>query len=84
MENFTDREKEVLYLLLKGLNNKEISKKLFISNHTTKAHVASIYKKLGVTNRVQAAIKSMQMGIEQYFDIEEIIGDFQEKFFISK
>ena len=78
MENFTDREKEVLYLLLKGLNNKEISKKLFISNHTTKAHVASIYKKLGVTNRVQAAIKSMQMGIEQYFDIEEIIGDFQE------
>ena len=76
MENFTDREKEVLYLLLKGLNNKEISKKLFISNHTTKAHVASIYKKLGVTNRVQAAIKSMQMGIEQYFDIEEIIGDF--------
>ncbi len=76
MENFTDREKEVLYLLLKGLNNKEISKKLFISNHTTKAHVASIYKKLGVTNRVQAAIKSMQMGIEQYFDIEEIIEDF--------
>ena len=76
MENFKDREKEVLYLLLKGLNNKEISKKLFISNHTTKAHVASIYKKLGVTNRVQAAIKSMQMGIEQYFDIEEIIEDF--------
>ena len=76
MENFTDREKEVLYLLLKGLNNKEISKKLFISNHTTKAHVASIYKKLGVTNRVQAAIMSMQMGIEQYFDIEEIIEDF--------
>ena len=76
MENFTDREKEVLYLLLKGLNNKEISKELFISNHTTKAHVASIYKKLGVTNRVQAAIKSMQMRIEQYFDIEEIIEDF--------
>ena len=76
MENLKKKKKEVLYLLLKGLNNKEISKKLFISNHTTKAHVASIYKKLGVTNRVQAAIKSMQMGIEQYFDIEEIIEDF--------
>ena len=76
MEHFTDREKEVLYLLLKGLNNKEISKKLFISNHTTKAHVASIYKKLEVTNRVQAAIKSMQMGIKHSFDIEEIIEDF--------
>ena len=63
MENFTDREKEVLYLLLKGLNNKEISKKLFISNHTTKAHVASIYKKLGVTNRTSAAIKAKDNNI---------------------
>ena len=47
---FTEREREVLHLLLLGLNNKEISEKLFISNHTTKAHVASIYKKLGVLN----------------------------------
>lgn len=69
MENFTEREKEVLHLLLKGLNNKEISNKLFISNHTTKAHVASIYKKLNVSNRVQAAIKSIKLGI----NIDEIL-----------
>lgn len=42
-EIFTERELEVLHLLLLGLNNKEISDELFISNHTTKAHVASIY-----------------------------------------
>lgn len=74
MENFTEREKEVLFLLLKGLNNKEISKRLFISNHTTKAHVASIYKKLGVINRVQAAIKSMKLGADKIFDLSDILG----------
>ncbi len=57
MEKFTKREIEVLYLLLKGLSNVEISKKLCISNHTTKAHVASIFRKLNVSNRVQAAVK---------------------------
>ncbi len=74
MENFTEREREVLFLLLRGLTNKEISKKLFISNHTTKAHVASIYKKLGVSNRVQAAIKSMKLGAEKIFDLSDILG----------
>ena len=74
MENFTERERDVLFLLLKGLNNKEIPKKLFISNHTTKAHVASIYKKLGVSNRVQAAIKSMKLGAEKIFDLSDILG----------
>lgn len=71
MEIFTDREKEVLLLLLLGLNNREISKKLFISNHTTKAHVASIYKKLGVANRVQAAIKSVLLGADKYYNLKE-------------
>ena len=73
MENFTEREREVLFLLLRWLNYKEISKKLFISNHTTKAHVASIYKKLGVSNRVQAAIKSMKLGAENIFDLSDIL-----------
>ncbi len=71
MESFTEREREVLHLLLQGLNNKQISNKLFISNHTTKAHVASIYKKLGVSNRVQAAVRSMIIGAGDYFNIKE-------------
>ena len=73
MENFTEREREVLYWLLKGLNNKQISEKLFITNHTTKVHVASIYKKLGVSNRVQAAIKSIKLGIEKYYNIDDFL-----------
>ena len=75
MENFTEREREVLFLLVRGLNNKEISKTLFISNHTTKAHVASIYKKLGVSNRVQAAIKCMKLGAEEIFDLNDILDE---------
>ncbi len=73
MDIFTERERDVLHLLLLGLNNKEISDRLFISNHTTKAHVASIYKKLGVSNRVQAAVKSLKLGAGEYFDLEEIM-----------
>ena len=73
MENFTEREREVLFLLLMGFNNKEISKRLFISNHTTKAHVASIYKKLGVSNRVQAAIKCIKLGAGEYFNLKQIL-----------
>lgn len=73
MDIFTEREREVLFLLLLGLNNKEISEKLFISNHTTKAHVASIYKKLEVANRVQAAVKSLKLGAAEYFNLKEKI-----------
>ena len=57
MESFTKREIDVMYQLLLGYDNKEISKNLCISQHTTKAHLAAIYKKLGVTNRLQATIK---------------------------
>ena len=71
MNRFTEREKEVLFLLLKGLNNKEISDKLFVSKHTTKAHVASIFKKLQVANRVQAAVKCLKLGLDKNFDLDE-------------
>ena len=70
LKNFTEREIDVLHLLLLGLNNKEISEKLFISNHTTKVHVASIYKKLGVSNRVQAAVKSLILGADKIFNFK--------------
>ena len=57
----TKRELEVLELLIQGYNNSEISEKLMITNHTTKAHIASIYKKLEVSNRVQATVKYIKM-----------------------
>ena len=61
---FTKREQEVLELLVQGYNNSEISEALTITNHTTKAHIASIYKKLGVSNRVQATVKYLNITLK--------------------
>lgn len=66
----TDREKSVLFLLANGMKNEEISDRLHISVHTTKAHLEMIYEKLGVKNRVQAAIKAIVMG---EVDIKELV-----------
>lgn len=54
--NLTTREVEVLGLIAEGLLNKEIAKKLYISEKTVKNHVSSIFRKLNVTDRTQAAI----------------------------
>ena len=55
-EKLTLREKEILSLIVKGKNNPEIANELIVSLHTVKAHIESIYRKLKVHNRVQAAI----------------------------
>lgn len=59
----TDRELEVLALIVEGMNNLEISKKLFITLSTAKAHVHSILQKLYVTNRTQATIQAVKEGL---------------------
>ena len=61
---FTDRECEVLKLLLNGFNNEEICKTLNIETTTVKAHLSSIYRKLDVKNRAQAIVKCVKI----YFD----------------
>lgn len=53
----SNREYEVLKYVTKGLTNKEIAKEMSITYHTVKAHVASIIKKAGVKNRLDAAMK---------------------------
>jgi DNA-binding NarL/FixJ family response regulator len=50
------RESEVLGLLATGLANKQIARKLGISERTVKAHMTSIFQQLGVTDRTQAAL----------------------------
>lgn len=52
----TEREKEVLELIVQGKSNPQIAKELVLSIHTVKAHLESIFKKLGVHNKVQAAV----------------------------
>ena len=51
--HITNRELEIITLVLEGLNNNEISGKLFISNQTMKTHMKNIYRKMGVNNRIQ-------------------------------
>lgn len=58
--DLTERELEVLQLVVEGKSNPEIADKLCISIHTAKAHVGSILNKLSVNDRVQAAIKALK------------------------
>jgi DNA-binding NarL/FixJ family response regulator len=54
-ETLSDREREVLHLLAAGYQNPEIGRELFISPKTVMHHAASIYRKLGVRSRAEAA-----------------------------
>lgn len=54
MENLTEREIAVLKLIMLGYPNSQISKMIFISTHTVKAHIASIMRKLNAKNRTNA------------------------------
>lgn len=59
----TDREVEVLQYVMQGKTNKEIAQLLMITHHTVKAHVASIIRKVGVKNRLDAALVAARKGI---------------------
>ncbi|MFZ6756021.1 response regulator [Undibacterium sp. Ji50W] len=59
----TARQLEVLLLLRDGLVNKEIGRRLGLSDKTVKAHVASLFKELRVNNRVQAVSAARQAGL---------------------
>jgi two-component system, NarL family, response regulator YdfI len=61
--NLTDRELEVLQSVARGERSKEIAVQLGISERTVKAHLASIYSKLGVDSRAAAIAVAAQMGL---------------------
>ena len=63
LEPLTNRELEILNLLARRLNTKEIAVKLFISPATVKKHLNNIYGKLTVSNRLQAVAKARQLNI---------------------
>ncbi len=65
VDSLTKREFEVLTLIAEGMNNREIAEKLFISEKTVKNHVSNIFKKIGVSDRVQAAIFTYRNNIKK-------------------
>jgi len=58
----TEREKDVLFLLITGLPNKAIAEKLFISADTVKTHTLHIFRKMDVDNRSSAILKAIESG----------------------
>jgi DNA-binding NarL/FixJ family response regulator len=57
------RETEILELLAEGLANRQISKRLFISEATVKTHLVHVYDKLGVDSRTAAVAAALQSGL---------------------
>lgn len=61
--NLTEREYEVLKLVVDGKSNNDIARILTISEHTAKAHVCNIIQKMVVDDRTQAAVKALKEGL---------------------
>jgi DNA-binding NarL/FixJ family response regulator len=59
----TNRERDVLVQLAQGLSNPEVARVLHLSRHTVKQHTSTVYRKLGVRNRAEAASRAQQLGL---------------------
>lgn len=62
-ENLTERELQVLRGLTEGKSNKEIARDLDLSEPTIKLHVKTLYRKIGASNRTQAALMAREAGL---------------------
>jgi two-component system, NarL family, response regulator DevR len=62
-KQLTQREREVLSLLARGLSNRDIGKRLYISETTAKFHVGNIIRKLNVSRRAEAVYAASKMGL---------------------
>jgi NarL family two-component system response regulator LiaR len=61
--NFSEREKDVLRLLTQGLSNADIAEQLYITEGTVRNYTSEIFKKMGVSDRTQAAILALRYGL---------------------
>jgi LuxR family maltose regulon positive regulatory protein len=63
MDPLTDREKEILIALANGLSNKEVARRIFVSENTVKFHLKNIFLKLSVSSRLHAIQAAQRMGL---------------------
>jgi DNA-binding NarL/FixJ family response regulator len=63
IEKLNDREREVLQFMAKGLGNRDIAEQLFLSEGTVRNYVSSVFAKLGVNDRTQAALVAVRYGL---------------------
>ena len=63
LADLTDREREVLLLIARGLSNQELADQLFIADNTVKTHVKRIFTKLGARDRAQAIVMAYESGL---------------------
>ena len=59
MNSLTSRENEIVFALAEGLSNKDVGRKLSLSEGTVKVHLHNIYSKLGVKNRTALAVLAL-------------------------
>ncbi len=62
LEPLSERERDVLYLLAQGMTNKDIAHSLMLSVRTVEAHLRSVFDKLGVRSRTEAALWAVKRG----------------------
>ncbi len=69
-KDLSEREREVLGLLARGLTNAEIARRLYLSGGTVRNYVSSILSKLGVPDRTQAAVLALRHGLADLGDLD--------------
>ncbi|WP_287153718.1 response regulator transcription factor [Candidatus Solincola tengchongensis] len=62
-EGLSQRELDVIKLMARGYNNRQIADILFISEHTVKVHIRNIFRKIGVTDRTNAVLWAIERGL---------------------